>query len=63
MTKYDKNMTKIRGTLHEDFCKFLIISSLILLRMKNVTDISCAENQSSNFVFKKLSQKILVFMK
>jgi hypothetical protein len=42
------NMT-IAGTLHEDLRTFMIISRLILLRMINVSDKNCGENQNTQF--------------
>jgi len=47
------------GTLCEDQYTFMIISGLVLLRMRNVSDKSCKEFQNthfifSNFFFKKL---------
>jgi hypothetical protein len=33
------------GTLHEDLCTFMVISRLIFLRMRNVSDRSCTENK------------------
>jgi len=44
----DKNNTR---TLHEDRYTFLIISRSVLLRMRNVSDKSCTENQNTHFVF------------
>ena len=41
----------ITGTLHEDRYTFLIISHVILRRMRNVSDKSCRENQNTHFVF------------
>jgi len=42
----------MKGTLHEDKkLKFLIISRSFLLRMENVSDKSCRENQNTHFVF------------
>jgi hypothetical protein len=32
------NLLSISGTLHEDQCKFMIISLSVLLRMRNVAD-------------------------
>jgi hypothetical protein len=43
------------GTLHEDLCTFMIISRLILLRMRNVTDKSYREDQNTHFIFKTYS--------
>jgi len=41
----------MKGTLHVDRYKFLITSRAILLRMRNVSDKSCRENQNTHFVF------------
>jgi hypothetical protein len=43
-------MTRITGTLFEDVCTFMV-SHWILLRMKNVSDESCRENQNIHFMF------------
>ena len=40
----------MKGTLHEDQYTFLIISRSVLLRMRNVSDKSCRENQNTHFV-------------
>ena len=37
------------GTLHEDQCTFLIISRSVL-RVRNVSDRGCRENQNTDFV-------------
>jgi len=42
---------KNSGTLHEDQYKFLSTSLLILLRMRNVSDKCCRENQNTHFMF------------
>jgi len=42
-------MTRIAGTLHEDRCSFFIISRSFLLRMKNISDKRCRENQNTHF--------------
>ena len=47
--KSDKN----NGTLHEDQYTFLIISHSFLLRMRDVSDKSCRENQNTYFIFNK----------
>ena len=39
------------GTLHKDLCTFMILSRCIILKMTNVSDKSCLENQSTHFVF------------
>ena len=37
------------GTLCENLCTFVIISHWILVRIKNVSDKSCNENQNTHF--------------
>ena len=54
--KSDKN------TLHEDVCTFMLLSRLILLRMRNVSGKSCRENQNSHFVLNKLFPKFVPCM-
>jgi len=44
-------MTRITDTIHEDPYTFLIISRTFLLRMRNVSNRSCRENQSAHFIF------------
>jgi len=51
------------GTLHEDQYSFLIISYPFLLRMRNVSDKSCGENQNTHFMFSNLFSKIVSFMR
>jgi len=48
---FDSNLTSIMGTLHEDMRTFVTISRWILLRIKNVSDKSCRENQNTHFAF------------
>jgi hypothetical protein len=38
------------GTLHGDQYTFLITTCLFLLRIKNVSDKRCSENQNTHFV-------------
>jgi hypothetical protein len=42
------------GNLHEDLCNFMIVSRQILLRMRNVSDEICRENQNTRFIFKNV---------
>jgi hypothetical protein len=39
------------GTLHDDLCTFMIISHWILLKMRNISDKSCRENQNTHLLF------------
>ena len=51
------------GTLHEDRYTFLIISGLVPIRIKNVSDKSCRENQNTRFTFNFFFSKIIPFMR
>jgi hypothetical protein len=44
-----------QGTLHDDEYTFLIISRSVLLRMRNVSDKSCTEQQNTHIVFNNFS--------
>ena len=39
------------ATLREDLCTFMIISGLILLIMRNISDKSCKVNKNTRFTF------------
>jgi hypothetical protein len=52
---------KIKATLHEDVCIFMIKSSSILLRMSNVSDKICRENQNSHFMYNNVFRKLCHF--
>jgi len=45
---------RITGTLHEDQYTFLIIYYSFLLRMRNVSERSCRENQNTHFMFNNI---------
>jgi len=49
--KFHLNLVRITGTLHEDQYTCLVITRSVLLRMRNVSDKSCRENQNTHFVF------------
>jgi hypothetical protein len=49
--KFHKNLARITGTLHEDQWTFLITSLSVLLRMINIADKSCRENQNAHCTF------------
>jgi len=58
------NLTRMTGTLHEDQNIFLILSRLLLLRMRNVSDKSCRVNQNTHFIFNYFfSPKIVLLMR
>jgi hypothetical protein len=48
--KFLCNPTRITGTLHEDVFTFMTMSRYILLRMRNVSDKICRENQNTFYV-------------
>jgi len=60
---FNWNLTIITGTLHEHRYTFFIISLSFLLRMRNVSDKSCTENQNTHFVFSNFFLKIVPFMR
>jgi hypothetical protein len=60
--KFHENRTRMNYTLHEYQCIFLIISRPVLLRMRNVSDKSCRENQNTHIVFSNFFSQILLFM-
>jgi hypothetical protein len=41
----------MKGTLHEDKYTFSIISRLVFLRMKNISDKSCRDTRSTHVKF------------
>ena len=51
------------GTLHEDQYTFFIISRSFLLRMRNVPDRICRENQNTYFVCNNIFLKTVPFMR
>jgi hypothetical protein len=61
--KFHQNRTRIKGTLHEDHYTFFIISRSVLLRIKNVSEKRCRENQKPHFVFSNFFSKIMPFVR
>ena len=49
--KFHYNPTRITGTVHEDVFTFITISRRVLLRMRNIPNKSCRENQNTHFMF------------
>jgi hypothetical protein len=47
--KFHSNLTRVTGTLHEDQNTFFVIPRSLLLRIRNVSDRSCRENQNTHF--------------
>ena len=50
---FHQNLTRITGTLNEEQYTFLIISRLVLLRMRNVSD-KIVEKIETHLMFNKL---------
>jgi len=48
--KFDGNLTKITGILHEDLCTSMTISCRILPKMKNISDRAAEKNQNTHFL-------------
>ena len=49
--KFHKNMTRKTDTLHEEQNTFMFIPRSVLLRIRNVSDKCCTENQNTHFMF------------
>ena len=54
-------LDKVNGTVHEDLYTFMIITSWILLRVRNVSDERCRETQNAHFMFNNVFPKIVPF--
>jgi hypothetical protein len=51
------------GPLREDPYTYLIVPRLFLLRMRNVSDKLCSENQNTRFVFNNFFSKVAPIMR
>jgi hypothetical protein len=49
--EFHSNLTKITGTLHKAQYTFLIISRLVILGIRNISDKIYRENQNTHFMF------------
>jgi hypothetical protein len=58
-----KHLTKIMSTLGDNICTFIVISRWNLLRMRNISDESCRENQNTHFVLNIFPLKIVSFVR
>ena len=61
-----ENPIRIKGTLHEDVFTFTIISHWIILRVRNISDKRCRENQNTHFIFNNFTPhppKKMTFMR
>ena len=59
--KFHQNLTRITGTLHEDWYTYMIIYRSFLLRMRNVSDKIWRENQNIHFILKNFFTENPVF--
>jgi hypothetical protein len=57
------NLTRLTGTINEYICTFMIISCSVLLRMRNVSDKSCRENNNTHIMFSNIFPNILLLMR
>ena len=51
------------GILHEDQYTFMIISHWIHIKMKNVSDKICRDNQNTRFMFNNFFPKLMPFLR
>jgi hypothetical protein len=58
-----KNLIRKTGTLHECLRKFMIESPSVTLKMINVSEKCCAENQNTHFTFNNEFPKIMALMR
>jgi len=56
-------MKRVMGTLRDDKYTFIIIPHSVLLRMRNISDKSCTENQNTHFTFNDFFSKTVSFMR
>jgi hypothetical protein len=52
--KFRESLVQLTCTVHDDQCTFSIISRSFILRIRNVSDESCRENQNTHFTFGNL---------
>jgi len=48
---FHSDLTRKAGSLHEDQYTFMVISRLVFLRMRNISDKICRENENTYFTF------------
>jgi len=61
--KFHLSLTRIMDALREDGCTIMIIYRSFLLRMRNVLDHNCREDQNTHFTFSNFFPKIVPFMR
>jgi hypothetical protein len=60
---FHQNPTRVTGALHEHLCSFMIVSRLIILRMRNVSGKRCGETQNTHCMLSNLVTNIVSFMR
>jgi len=56
--KFHSNLTTVTGTSHKtNIHTLMIVSRSVLLRMRNVLDRSCTENQNAHFKLNNVFRK------
>jgi hypothetical protein len=60
---FHQDLTIITGTQLEQLRSFVIVSSWIIIRMRNVSDTLCAETQNTQCVFNSVVPNIVPFMR
>jgi hypothetical protein len=58
-----ENLRRVTGALHKHVYTFMKTSHWILLKMRNVSDKSCRENQNTHFTFCNSLPNIMPFMR
>ena len=61
--KLFENLTRITGTLHEDWYTFIFTSHSVLLRMKNFSEKDYRENQTRSLCSITFFKKFMSFMR
>ena len=60
--EFYSSITRIPRILHEDLCRFMIINCWIVLKMRNVSDKRCWENQNTISYWTFFFLKIFLFI-
>jgi hypothetical protein len=63
ISKFDKNLTRITGTLHEDQCTLLIISCWIIVRMREIYEANGLEKIATHISCSAFPPKFFQFMR
>jgi len=61
--KFQYNLTRLTGTVHEDQYIFSIVYRSVLLKMRYVLCKNCKGNHSIHFIFDNVFYKIMPFLK